>query len=67
MRSHTIQLQDDIYHTKRWSSFKLKTLRDRENLKKTLRKEKARGNPQTSMNQRSHFEHYKTLYPTELF
>ena len=34
MKSHPIQLQDNIDHTKRWSSFKLKILRDRENLKR---------------------------------
>ena len=45
VRSRTIQLQDDIDHTKRWSSFELKILHDRENLKRLHEKRKQEANP----------------------
>ena len=44
LKSHTIQLQDDIDSANRWSSFNLKRLRDRENLKR-LHKKKSKRQP----------------------
>ena len=45
LKSLTIQLQDDIDFPNRWSSFKLKRLRDRENLKRLYEKRKQEPNP----------------------
>ena len=44
-KSHTIQLQDDIDSANRWSSFKLKRLRDTENLKRLHKKRKQEATP----------------------
>ena len=40
LKRHTIQLQNDIDSANRWSSFKLKRLRDTENLKRLHEKRK---------------------------
>ena len=45
LKSHTIQLQDDIDCANRWSSFKLKRLRDRKNLKRLHEKRKQEATP----------------------